>query len=63
MDPRMDNGVVLDDSDVDPSTRPPLFDPQALLSVEEICWILDRLIAAEVSWNAYLPSRTPVAHK
>ncbi|KIO25572.1 hypothetical protein M407DRAFT_75483 [Tulasnella calospora MUT 4182] len=49
MDPRMDNGVTLPN---DNESKTASFDPQAPLSPEEISWILDRAIAAEMDWHS-----------
>ena len=43
-DPRMDSGATLPAEE----QRPP-FDPLTPLLPEEICWILDRILACEVS--------------
>ncbi|KAG8967268.1 hypothetical protein FRC05_002114 [Tulasnella sp. 425] len=48
MDPRMDNGVTLSN---DSKSETPPFDPQAALTPEEISWVLDRAIAAEMDWH------------
>ncbi|KAG8903192.1 hypothetical protein FRC01_009293, partial [Tulasnella sp. 417] len=45
MDPRMDNGVTFPN---DIRSKTPSFDPEAPLNPEEISWILDRALAAEV---------------
>ncbi|KAI0046941.1 Mak10-domain-containing protein [Auriscalpium vulgare] len=45
-DPRMDSGMALDDEQ-----RPP-FEPLAPLLPEELCYILDRMIACEMEWHA-----------
>lgn len=50
MDPRMDNGVTLSN---DSKSETPPFDPQAALTPEEISWVLDRAIAAEVGSSKY----------
>lgn len=43
-DPRMDSGATLPAEE----QRPP-FDPLTPLLPEEVCWILDRILACEVS--------------
>jgi hypothetical protein len=43
MDPRMDSGVER------PEYPRRQFDPYILLLPEEVCWIMDRMFAAEVS--------------
>lgn len=44
MDPRMDSGVER------PEYPKGSFDPYSLLLPEEVCWIIDRTFAAEMSW-------------
>ncbi|KAL7416135.1 Mak10 subunit, NatC N-terminal acetyltransferase-domain-containing protein [Mrakia frigida] len=44
MDPRMDSGVQL------PDTNQDLFDPSSPLLPEEVCWILDRALACEMAY-------------
>jgi hypothetical protein len=59
MDPRMDSGIFpIPDHLIADCDRLPLdsagklfFDPHAELSAEEICWIMDRLSAAEIGWH------------
>lgn len=46
----MDNGVTLSN---DSKSETPPFDPQAALTPEEISWVLDRAIAAEVGSSKY----------
>ncbi|KAI9508819.1 Mak10 subunit, NatC N-terminal acetyltransferase-domain-containing protein [Russula earlei] len=53
-DPRMDSGLILDEE-----ARRPQFNPLALLLPEEVCYILDRVIACEMEWHAgYTLSQT-----
>jgi hypothetical protein len=59
MDPRMDSGIfpipdhLIADTDRLPKdvTSVPTFDPHCELSAEDICWIMDRLLACEVEWH------------
>lgn len=59
MDPRMDSGIspvpehLIADCDRLPKggTNNTSFDPQAELSAEEVCWIMDRLSSAEIEWH------------
>ncbi|KAF8758728.1 Mak10 subunit, NatC N(alpha)-terminal acetyltransferase [Rhizoctonia solani] len=53
MDPRMDSALV--PPGVDPP-EVPFTDPNAPLLAEEVCWILDRTMAAEVSHPSLLPT-------
>jgi len=46
-DPRMDSGLILEDE-----ARRPRFNPLAPLLPEEVCYILDRVIACEMEWHA-----------
>ncbi|CAE7104700.1 unnamed protein product [Rhizoctonia solani] len=56
MDPRMDSALV--PPGVDPP-KVPFTDPNAPLFAEEVCWILDRTMAAEMGWhNGYALSQT-----
>lgn len=43
-DPRMDTGVA--------TAKPPLFDPLAPLTIMDICWIMDEMVALEVGTRA-----------
>ncbi|KAE8260070.1 hypothetical protein A4X13_0g569 [Tilletia indica] len=60
MDRRMDSGMaaplkdtpVNDRLSAEESETMPEFDPDADLSVEETCWIMDRLLACETRWQA-----------
>ncbi|CAG7846743.1 SubName: Full=Uncharacterized protein {ECO:0000313/EMBL:CCA72810.1} [Serendipita indica DSM 11827] len=45
MDPRMDSGI---ERDAYPRQR---FDPYQALLPEEVCWIIDRMFAAETAWH------------
>lgn len=49
MDPRMDSGAAREDY---PKVS---FDPSSRLLPEEVCWIIDRLFAAEVSSASCAP--------
>ncbi|KAG8995685.1 hypothetical protein FRB90_000121 [Tulasnella sp. 427] len=49
MDPRMDNGVTLTN---DEESRIPQFNPHAPLTADEMSWVLDRMIAAEMDWHS-----------
>ncbi|UZJ55007.1 hypothetical protein CBS101457_004327 [Exobasidium rhododendri] len=59
MDPRMDSGIFpLPDHLIAKGDRRPwedittsTFEPHAPLSVEEVCWIIDRLMACEIAWH------------
>ncbi|CAE6479222.1 unnamed protein product [Rhizoctonia solani] len=56
MDPRMDSALV--PPGVDPP-KVPFTDPHAPLLAEEVCWILDRTMAAEMGWHSgYALSQT-----
>ncbi|CAE6434464.1 unnamed protein product [Rhizoctonia solani] len=56
MDPRMDSALV--PPGVDPP-EVPFTDPNAPLLAEEVCWILDRTMAAEMGWHSgYALSQT-----
>ncbi|KAG8764246.1 hypothetical protein FRC11_011262 [Ceratobasidium sp. 423] len=56
MDPRMDSALV--PPGVDPP-EVPFTDPNAPLSAEEVCWVLDRTMAAEMGWHSgYALSQT-----
>ncbi|KDN40646.1 hypothetical protein RSAG8_07975, partial [Rhizoctonia solani AG-8 WAC10335] len=56
MDPRMDSALV--PPSVDPP-EVPFTDPNAPLLAEEVCWILDRTMAAEMGWHSgYALSQT-----
>ncbi|KAG8905863.1 hypothetical protein FRB99_008074 [Tulasnella sp. 403] len=53
MDPRMDSGLMpVDDPDPNAPPRPPPFDAQTPLTAEEISWVLDRALAAEMDWHS-----------
>ncbi|QRV86808.1 Mak10 subunit, NatC N(alpha)-terminal acetyltransferase [Ceratobasidium sp. AG-Ba] len=56
MDPRMDSALV------PPGVTPPevpFTDPNAPLLAEEVCWVLDRTLAAEMGWHSgYALSQT-----
>ncbi|KAG8746150.1 hypothetical protein FRC10_006016 [Ceratobasidium sp. 414] len=56
MDPRMDSALV------PPGVTPPevpFTDPNAPLLAEEICWVLDRTMSAEMGWHSgYALSQT-----
>lgn len=43
MDPKMDSGCGATDS-----PHHPIFDPTAVLSAQDLCYIMDRLLALEV---------------
>lgn len=43
MDPRMDTGIK------QPHPKGSMFDPQTSLEPEEICWVMDEMLALEVS--------------
>ncbi|KAF8461150.1 Mak10 subunit, NatC N-terminal acetyltransferase-domain-containing protein [Russula ochroleuca] len=45
--PRMDSGLILDDE-----AKRPQFNPLTTLLPEEVCYILDRVIACEMEWHA-----------
>ncbi|KAN0109790.1 Mak10 subunit, NatC N(alpha)-terminal acetyltransferase domain containing protein [Russula decolorans] len=45
--PRMDSGLILDEE-----ARRPQFNPLTPLLPEEVCYILDRVIACEMEWHA-----------
>ncbi|KAI0282481.1 Mak10 subunit, NatC N-terminal acetyltransferase-domain-containing protein [Russula aff. rugulosa BPL654] len=45
--PRMDSGLILDEE-----ARKPQFNPLTPLLPEEVCYILDRVIACEMEWHA-----------
>lgn len=59
MDPRMDSGIspipdhLIANTDRIPgdANKDPSFDPHFELSAEEICWMMDRLLACEVEWH------------
>lgn len=59
MDPRMDSGMLpIPDHLIAEGDRLPLdshplpcFDAEARLSAADVCWIMDRLLACEVSWH------------
>ncbi|KZS98798.1 hypothetical protein SISNIDRAFT_447615 [Sistotremastrum niveocremeum HHB9708] len=54
MDPRMDSGVIL----AEQKDRPP-FEPTRHLLPEELCWVMDRLTACEMTWhNGYALAQT-----
>ncbi|KAH7340129.1 Mak10 subunit, NatC N-terminal acetyltransferase-domain-containing protein [Rhizoctonia solani] len=56
MDPRMDSALA--HPGVDPP-EVPFTDPNAPLLAEEVCWILDRTMAAEMGWHSgYALSQT-----
>ncbi|CAE6429463.1 unnamed protein product [Rhizoctonia solani] len=56
MDPRMDSALA--PPGVDPP-EVPFTDPNAPLLAEEVCWILDRTMAAEMGWHSgYALSQT-----
>ncbi|KAL5636232.1 hypothetical protein ACGC1H_004897 [Rhizoctonia solani] len=49
MDPRMDSALVPPGVDL---PKVPFTDPNAPLLAEEVCWILDRTMAAEMGWHS-----------
>lgn len=51
LDPRMDTGIR------DPNRREFIFDPQVTLEPEEICWVMDELLALEVRLGVSSRSR------
>ncbi|WRT69700.1 uncharacterized protein IL334_006690 [Kwoniella shivajii] len=45
LDAKMDSGMIIQSA-----MSPVRFDPEAPLCVEDVCWVMDRMMALEVAW-------------